>query len=1479
MPLISRLRLVNVRYDHATKMFTDDLFDLAGENSLFNLMNGGGKTVLLQLILQAVLPRTDLGRERKFDSLFEGQPARSSHILVEWLLDSAERKYLLTGLCATRTQDQDDGCKWFAYAREYKEDDSLRIDTIRLVDDARRPVSFPELRRLLKSRSDSRLRLFESDEKSAYGRYLEEFGIFPAEWEAIKRINLTEGGIEEFFKQCRTSRECLETLLIPNIEDVLTNDEAMNRRRLSESFALHFNVLKRIPEWTRTLREMEEFRRFADGYIAVVDDHAGTREEIGRRLAGLDRLRQRTTEREKAEELERKSITERLDRNAADSLELEYQRESFELYRKNLSITSLKFEEERLNALVNADREELDRTGRFLRISEAADIVRQLDHSRAAIGAARHELDEIDAGAGQNDHLQQLYRCEYTLSEMYRAETASHQATLESSRTQMAESERQRTSGEKERSSLQGRHSELVRTLGEFVGERKSLESEQKSLLEPFSLEDRLEPATALRRVETEDAALAERQRQLEIDLKRLDEEQPAMEAEEKRLHGEEKILSDKGADLRQKRAVFEEHRTTMQTHLRLFRVDSRAADPARNPAGRSTDAGISTDPWAPETAARIEHLLLERTQARRHAQIEALSLREQGALLRDRDWFPINGDIERLRDALRNHGVKVLSGGEYLAGLEDEESRRRALAGSPLLPYGLVVNVADLTNPALLPLPDVPIRAGVPLIFREHLQESVPTNAGELSNIHEGAAILEHTDRELFILPERRAVYAADLERRFAIANEDAASLEHAVDDLLELRRKLHEFTAAYLPDSERSMTAAEKAYASQLRNLEKQQAGLNDNRVAWRNRVASLAESGKVIESQRLTLSDHKRRLSRCLELAGRIEECSGKARNTELERNDVEASIRRTDALIASASVEIDRLKHIARERGDAINVLQTKRGAIRIPEPWTERWPETLSIPELEAIQTRLKDTLAGFDRKREDVLSRISQQEGITQTLLKQLERTEIPETEARSASPADTLQLSAWKEQIKTRTKEMAQRNKTLAKTKSQIDQLQGAFNEARLSFENRYTRPPLALFSADFDMVDSEMKLRRQAIDAKHDELTNRLSIVNDHLSLLHEARVQIEAFLNNQPQPYGFGKEPELITTGGITEDDIPAPDLPAHLKLQFEACRKALREGEEKREALEKQRQILQKTFSNSTVLALKNFFTTMEAVRDPFEPETVRGVFGKCFTIIETLHQDMELQCMNAKKDQAELTRTCATYVSRLLEELRQIDSRSKIDIGGKSVRMVEIQIDEADAERRENRMLEYVDRLVKELGSTEFEPKQLRIEIEKRVHPARLLDAACDLGKARIRVRKPAHPPGKPRMAAWEELPSFSGGEKYICYFALYISLLTYIRVKKTGSGRSTKVLLADNPFGRMSADFMLDGMFTLARHTDTQMICFTALKESAILQHFPRLFSMVLRRNLDGREVMTTEQKILSLETARLAPFRQPVLF
>jgi hypothetical protein len=312
------------------------------------------------------------------------------------------------------------------------------------------------------------------------------------------------------------------------------------------------------------------------------------------------------------------------------------------------------------------------------------------------------------------------------------------------------------------------------------------------------------------------------------------------------------------------------------------------------------------------------------------------------------------------------------------------------------------------------------------------------------------------------------------------------------------------------------------------------------------------------------------------------------------------------------------------------------------------------------------------------------------------------------------------------------------------------------------------------------------------------------------------------------------------------------------------------------------MEERRQGLRDRFRGGGDRALQHFLESLPNATgqvDPWEnPAEVRAVFGRCFEVIATLERDTLLQLEHARRDRSELTRICADLVTRLLDELGQIDVRSNTIIGERAVRMVEIGLPVVPPDLRSQRLQEFLDRLVRELQAQGLDSASQRAWLETRLYPTRLLHEACDLRQARIKVRKPAQAPQKPRLANWEEVPGFSGGEKYLCYFALYLSLMTYIRGRRT-TGRTTKVILADNPFGRMSADFLLEGMFTLARLTHTQMVCFTALKETTVLQSFPRLFSMVLRANADGREVMDTRTQIMAMETGRLIIPRQEVLF
>ena len=57
MPSISRIRFTNVVYDGGKKRYIDTTFRFDGYNGILLLENGAGKTVFVQTLIQAVLPR------------------------------------------------------------------------------------------------------------------------------------------------------------------------------------------------------------------------------------------------------------------------------------------------------------------------------------------------------------------------------------------------------------------------------------------------------------------------------------------------------------------------------------------------------------------------------------------------------------------------------------------------------------------------------------------------------------------------------------------------------------------------------------------------------------------------------------------------------------------------------------------------------------------------------------------------------------------------------------------------------------------------------------------------------------------------------------------------------------------------------------------------------------------------------------------------------------------------------------------------------------------------------------------------------------------------------------------------------------------------------------------------------------------------------------------------------------------------------
>ena len=102
MATINAVRFININYNNNSMKINDETMHFNGDSTLVSLKNGGGKSVLIQMMMAPFVHKKYRdAKDRPFESYFTSQ--KPSFILIEWKLDSGAGK-LLTGLMVRRSQ-------------------------------------------------------------------------------------------------------------------------------------------------------------------------------------------------------------------------------------------------------------------------------------------------------------------------------------------------------------------------------------------------------------------------------------------------------------------------------------------------------------------------------------------------------------------------------------------------------------------------------------------------------------------------------------------------------------------------------------------------------------------------------------------------------------------------------------------------------------------------------------------------------------------------------------------------------------------------------------------------------------------------------------------------------------------------------------------------------------------------------------------------------------------------------------------------------------------------------------------------------------------------------------------------------------------------------------------------------------------------------------------------------------------------------
>ena len=402
MSKINAIRLINVNYNHDAIHVSDETLHLNGQSTLISLQNGGGKSVLVQLLTAPfVQKRYRNVKERPFYSYFTS--TKPSFILVEWLLED-NGGYCLTGMMVHKNPSLDDDEKLdlVTIISEYKEPCEQDIHHLPVVEHKENEVSlksFAACRELFegyKKEKPNKCFCFDLNNQAQSKQYfakLAEYGIDYREWQnIIRKINEEESGLSKLFVDCKDETGLLEKWFLDAVENKLNKDENRMqkfRELLGKYIQEYSNNVTKIEQQEKLQQFLQELGPVKEQGEAYAGATSIAQEKLELILAYLNELQRLLTVNEQDTvtcQNELASLQEQLIRLAYEEYSIRY----YELAAQEDELATTK-EAQQLR-LVELERKAKE-LQRQLHIYECARQQARLDNDKRDLTKAEQALD------------------------------------------------------------------------------------------------------------------------------------------------------------------------------------------------------------------------------------------------------------------------------------------------------------------------------------------------------------------------------------------------------------------------------------------------------------------------------------------------------------------------------------------------------------------------------------------------------------------------------------------------------------------------------------------------------------------------------------------------------------------------------------------------------------------------------------------------------------------------------------------------------------------------------------------------------------------------------------------------------------------------------------------------------------------------------------------------------------------------------
>lgn len=1418
MPHINRIRVNNIKYNFGTQYYDDFLMRFSCKNTIYDLANGGGKSVLMLLLLQNLIPNCTLDEKQPIEKLFRtAEGSKTIHSLIEWRLSDVHvknnYKYMLTGFCARKAKDdsgqetmeevaapvkENASIEYFNYVIFYREFNDNDIKNLPL-NNGKERITYNGLKAYLRDleRKDLSLEIKIFERKGDYQRFIAQYGLYESEWEIIRGINKTEGHVRTYFEtNYKTTRKVVEDLLIEeiiqksfasqtdsdgegeymaktllDIKDKLL--ELADKKEDIQSYDRQIEVIDGFASRAQSIKQLYfgkeditgDIARCYHGLKAVAQGNEGKKEELQAREEALLSARAEAEKLIESAGIQSKEV---------EAVDLGQEIETL-INEQGLATVEWKSMSEELTL-----KESINDYADYVYYKTERDATRELiEASLKDKGQILNDITELTGQVYENikkkrEYIQSQIEKEEKICQMEEVLEEELLDTITKSNSDIAVMDYLMEDARKKEESINAEIAALRNALELYIstdirGEYTQCKEKSDDIQLKIVNSAKAKEALALK--------------ETELDY--------AMKEVMTKLEEAEKALGDNMSE-RQKYTELSERISKL---MEIY--------------GESNLSSLVAEIKNRSREAYIEEETLNRSLAEKKVYLEQL-----------KSGYPIGAsqELDKVYEYIeRFHGDVAMKGIDYLKKC-DATDRGMMLERIPVLPYCIIVrkNYQKVVADAGLKSLELGNYA-VPLVAVEALDKR--TNL--IDNVNLVYIMKDSTlytdDKALEKELKKTEKDIEDMTFRLERVEGKAEVLEQDYDFA-------REYESVYVKEAMATVEASERIRYT-LKELEAEKADILSEMDALRKKTLefqesdriladSLAEIGARLEkfTKLIELTDESRKLSR------QLDDTSTAHRKAVKERTDVEAR------LDASKKQNLERTRHIEVLKTELAQLEQNWNGYKKYYKEGT--YPASM-LTEAEQ-ESRLKGLIRALESEATDISDKQKLVENYDIAMEKSLQaidykglfvddiKAKYESLEFTETSKDELKALKKQIEQIKTKLDGLAV---NISRLRSRKDRLEGAINHGKSAMEEKYGQYIAAeIPNGDFEAYIEEKKLQSAAVGGELEKVKLELSTMQKN-----EGRFGVlEKDLQKVIDRAGIN-----VSAYEAGENDVLSQvDFEDKISEVLEKYEKYTKDMNDRRQEFEHDRQLLADTLrklgaepladeikKNSVMPA--NISETDELIDALKEIcrclDLEKDRVGKSIEDMERIKDNFENQCIQ----------TCVN----IRNELDRLPKQSKINMDDDIISIISLTIPYVKEELYKQRMSQYIDETTRAADEMKSETERIKY-IRSRLAWKKLFSViVTDMNAIKLNLYKRERIKEQSRYLRYEEAVGSTGQSQgiYIQFLIAIINYIASINSKDKDTGLR-KVIFIDNPFGAAKDIYIWEPIFKLLKTNNVQLV-------------------------------------------------------